>query len=357
MLKCDHISWLELVKGKAGLLLAYGSCISQVISELSNPSTQFPQTVFFMGCWLKNQALHQLCGSNYCNQHCHQQTINLCLDNQTFQSAHPWIFADTDLTCWSIPPLFESPRICHQQENITVQWPETEYVLHDLVIARLLFLFTDVLCIFADNLGGLKGVQKYLSTWIQIGSTSSLPAAICPQVIVVLGGQPKSITHSVLDEDDFSFELLHLSGLSFFAAFSGIQISHLLAEDLLPDACYLQLGNDLSAQLWHMCQIHETHCVLFTAKHFNALFKEALQHMMTAMLTPYNFVLAAQQQNPLDGAFISHLVNFICIGSKSWATYDDLASYIASTILMDAYPPGMYSKYSALSLSCNQHHS
>ena len=357
MSKCDHISWLELVEGKAGPLLAYGSRVSQVISELSNPSTQFPQTVFFMGRRSKNQALRQLCGSNYRDQHRHQRTINLRLDNQTFQSAHPRIFADTDPTCRSIPPPFESPRVCHQQENIPVQWPKTEYAPHDLIITRLLFLFTDVLCIFADDLGGLKGVQKYLSTWIQIGSASSLPAAIRPRVIVVLGGQPKSITHSVLDEDDFLFELLHLSGLSFFAAFSGIQISRLPAEDLSPDARYLQLGSDLSAQLRHMRQIRETHRVLFTAKHFNALFEEALQHTTTAMLTPYNFVLAARRQNPLDGAFISHLVNFICVGGKSRATYDDLASYIASTILMDAYPPGMYSKYSALSLSCNQHHS
>ena len=168
-----------------------------------------------------------------------------------------------------------------------------------------------------DNLGGLKGVQKYLSTWIQIRSASSLLAAIHPQVIIVLRGQPKSITHSVLDEDDFLFELLHLTGLSFFTAFLGIQISCLPAEDLLPDAHYLQLGSDLSTQLQHMHQIHETHHILFTAKHFNALFKEALQHMMTAMLTLYNFVLAAWQQNPLDRAFISHLVNFICVGSKS----------------------------------------
>lgn len=161
MSKCNHISWLELVEGKAGLLLAYRSCVSQVIGELSNSSTQFSQTVFFMGCWLKNQTLCQLCGGNYCDQHCHQWTINLRLDNQTFQSAHSWIFADTNPICQSIPPSFESPRICHQQ-NLPVQWPETEYALHDLVIARLLFLFTDVLCIFADNLGGLKGVQKYL---------------------------------------------------------------------------------------------------------------------------------------------------------------------------------------------------
>ena len=63
MAKCDHISWLELVEGEAGPLLAYGSRMSQVIGELSKPSAQFPQIVFFMGRQLKNRALRQLCGN------------------------------------------------------------------------------------------------------------------------------------------------------------------------------------------------------------------------------------------------------------------------------------------------------
>lgn len=240
--------------------------MSQVIGELSKPSAQFPQIVFFMGHQLKNRALRQLCGNNYRNQNRHHRTINLWLDNQSFLSDHPWIFADADLSCRSISPPFVSPRICHQQENLPVQWPKSRHEPHDLIIARLLFLFTDVVCVFADDLGGLKGVQEYLSTWIQIGSASSLPAAVWPRVIVVLGNQPKSITQSVLEEDDFLFEILHLSGLPFFSTFSGIQISRLPAEELSTDARYLQLGSDLFAQLRHMRQVCEEHHVLFSAQ-------------------------------------------------------------------------------------------
>jgi len=344
MAKCDHISWLELVEGEAGPLLAYGSRMSQVIGELSKPSVQFPQIVFFMGRQLKNRALRQLCGNNYRNQNRHHRTINLRLDNQSFLLDHPRIFADADPSCRSISPPFVSPRICHQQENLPVQWPKSRHEPHDLIIARLLFLFTDVVCVFADDLGGLKGVQEYLSTWIQIGSASSLPAAVRPRVIVVLGNQPKSITQSVLEEDDFLFEILHLSGLPFFSTYSGIQISRLPAEELSTDARYLQLGSDLFTQLRHMRQVREDHHVLFSAQHLNVLFEEALQHATTGLLAPYNFVLASRRRNPLDGAFTSHLVNFIRLGGKSRATYDDLASYIASAILMDAYPPRMYSR-------------
>lgn len=225
MAKCDHISWLGLVEGKAGPLLAYGSRMNQVIGELSKPSVQFPQIVFFMGRQLKNCALRQLYGNNYHNQNRHHRTINLRLDDQPFLSDHPQIFADADPSCRSISHPFVSPRICHQQDDLPVQWPKSRRGSHDLIIARLLFLLTDVSCIFVDDLGGLKGVQEYLSTWIQIGSASSLPAAVRPRVVVVLGSQPKSITQSVLEEDDFLFEILHLSGLPFFfffSTFSGI---------------------------------------------------------------------------------------------------------------------------------------
>lgn len=219
MAKCDHISWLGLVEGKAGPLLAYGSRMNQVIGELSKPSVQFPQIVFFMGRQLKNCALRQLYGNNYHNQNRHHRTINLRLDDQPFLSDHPQIFADADPSCRSISHPFVSPRICHQQDDLPVQWPKSRRGSHDLIIARLLFLLTDVSCIFVDDLGGLKGVQEYLSTWIQIGSASSLPAAVRPRVVVVLGSQPKSITQSVLEEDDFLFEILHLSGLPFFFFF------------------------------------------------------------------------------------------------------------------------------------------
>jgi hypothetical protein len=45
---------------------------------------------------------------------------------------------------------------------------------NDLIFTQLPLIFTDVVCLFADNIGGFPDVYALLSTWAQIGSASSL---------------------------------------------------------------------------------------------------------------------------------------------------------------------------------------
>ncbi|KAA8642588.1 patatin-like phospholipase family protein [Aspergillus tanneri] len=339
MSKCEHTFWLELAAGKAVPQLVYGSRLARLVNELPKPSAQLPQLIFFMGRRQKNQALRQLCSSNYRGQSRHQGSINIRSDNRTLHSLQPRFFADCDPTCRSLLAAFGNLRVCHPEQVFPVELP-TEHSLLDLMLSRLLFLFVDVLCIFADDVGGLEGVRELLATWARIGSASSLPRAVRPRVIVVVGNTP-SITHSLLDEGDFLLELLNVADLPFFAAFGDIKISRLLPEELSPDARYLPLGGDITQELRNMRFSRECHSALFTARHFQAFFEVALKQISTAPLSQFDFIRAARQQNPLDGAFSSHLINFLKIGNKTRAPYDEMASYIASAILMDAYPPGM----------------
>ncbi len=106
MSKCDHIAWLELVEGKAGPLLAYGSRFARVVGELQEPSKQFPQVIFFMGRKEKNAALRRLCRNNYRGHH--SQTINLRTDNSTIKSDYPRLFADCDPTYQVPSPAIDS---------------------------------------------------------------------------------------------------------------------------------------------------------------------------------------------------------------------------------------------------------
>lgn len=164
MAKCEHISWIELSEGGGAPQLVYGSRVSRLVSELPDPSAQLPQVVFFMGRRLKDRALRELCGGNYRDQHRHQRCVNLRSDNRTLRSLQPRFFADCDPTRRSQPPAPEVLHVCHPDQTFPLDISPTEHSLYDLVLARLLFLFVDVLCIFADDLGGLEGVRERLST-------------------------------------------------------------------------------------------------------------------------------------------------------------------------------------------------
>ncbi|KAL4929402.1 patatin-like phospholipase family protein [Aspergillus undulatus] len=188
-------------------------------------------------------------------------------------------------------------------------------------------------------MGGLAGVRERLSTWARIGSASNLPNVVRPRVIIVVSEQ-QSVTHDVLEDDDFLYELLHVGDLPFYAAFGDVQVCRLPPGELSSEARYLGLRQEVSQQLRNMRLIREQRRVLFSATHLNAFFELSLRHFCAEPFVPFNYIQAARQWYPLDGAFTSHLINFLEAGKR--APYDEVASYIASAILMDAYPVHMH---------------
>ncbi|KAH8424214.1 patatin-like phospholipase family protein [Aspergillus melleus] len=340
MTKCEHSFWLELSHEMAVPQVVYGSRLARLVNELPQPSVQLPQVVFFMGHHQKNKALRQLCSSNYRGQGRNAPSVNIRSDNRTLQSLQPRFFADCD-PCRSLLSTHESLRNCHEEKIYPVELRSTEYSLQDIIIARLVFLFTDVVCIFADDVGGFEGTRKLLTTWAAIGSASSLPPAVRPRVIVVVSQSP-SITGGVIDENDFLFELLHAGDVPYFSAFRDIQVSSLPAEELSSDARYMTLGSDVSRQLRSSRVDRERYRSLFSAIHLSAFFELALHNLSASPFAPFDFIRSARNRNPLDGAFASHITSFLKVGSKTRTPYNEMASHIASAILMDAYPPGMH---------------
>lgn len=246
MIKCEHTFWLGMSHEMAAAQVVFGSRLARLVNELPQPSVQLPQVVFFMGHHQKHKALRQLCSSNYRGQ-CHSRPgVNIRSDTRTLQASQPRFFADCD-PCRSLLSTHQSLRNCHEKKIYSVELPSTEHSLQDIIISRLI-LFTDVVCIFADDVVGFEGTRRLLTTWAAIGSASSLPPAVRSRVIVVVSQSP-SATGSVIYEDDFLFELFHAGDVPYFSAFRDIQVSSLPAEELSSDARYMALGSDISRQL------------------------------------------------------------------------------------------------------------
>ncbi|OJD25537.1 hypothetical protein ACJ73_03090 [Blastomyces percursus] len=341
MPQCDHVAWLELVEGNAGPHLSYGWRLARVVHEMHAAAEQFPQIILLLGRSQKNAALPQLCKSKYRTSN-RPQAVNLRLDRASVRSSHPRLFADWDPGRRDVQPAFDSPKVCHREEDTQVNWPSsTSWKPHDLVLARLILLFCDVICIFSDDVGGIEATVSLLMTWANIGSASSLPRRIRPRVIVVT--KSVSATEKILAEDDLLFSIRRAENAStFFSSFVDVKISNLPSDELSPEARYLQLSTELLLELHDARRARETSRLMFSATHLNALFEDALRHTAQDILAPFDFIHSSRRGNPLDGSFVSHLSAFLRQGIRMHIAYEGLASYVASAILVDAYPPLMH---------------
>lgn len=340
MARCDHAAWLELWQGEAGPLLSHGWRLPQIVKDLPNPSEQSPQITFLLGRHLKEKALRTLCDSNYKGPR-RKHTMNIRTDNRTLNALHPRLFADCDPTLQGLQPMVAGTRGCHQDHVLSIGELPQDCSLHDVILSRLLFMFVDVICIFADDVGGLESVRNMLSTWVRIGSASSLPRSIRPRVIIVISNTTQSVTHDILDETDFFFGL-HSTHPDLLEVFSDLRFCRLPSDELSSEARFLTLSADISKQL-HSTRFDRTKDkLIFSATHLSELFKLATQQICLSPFDQFDFISATRQQNPLDGAFSSHITNFLKLSGKSTLPYNGIASHIASAILMDAYPPGMH---------------
>ncbi|KAL2367582.1 hypothetical protein RJZ57_008055 [Blastomyces gilchristii] len=341
MPQCNHISWLELVDGEAGPLLETGWRMARVMAEMDRPSEQFPQLIFLLGGKTKDGALRQLCRTNHRRSRFRQRhAVNLQADNISIQSTYPRIFADCNPMCRAAIHTPSSSQLCHRHESVPVQWPDSSFDPFHLILARLLFLFCDVICIFADDVGGLEAVRSLLMKWATIGSASNLPDTIRPRIIIVTGKDNDSITQALLNEEFFLLDIVN--DPLFLSAFADISISRHPPGELSPDARYLDLHADIARELNLARSARKIHQVLFSATHMNAFYEDALRHVAANIFTPFDFIHSSRRLNPVSGSLVPHLSTVLSQGINKRMPYEDLVSYTASVILMDAYPPLMH---------------
>jgi hypothetical protein len=334
-MKCKHTAWVELVDENPKPVLYYGNRLAEVVGELRHPSEQSPHTVLLMGRDLKDEALRHLCPSAESSRR--HTTVALHVDGRTTRAEHPRLFADCDPTNQKLKPAVETVPACHAQTDISIDWPPDESP-HDMILSRLLFLFVDVICIFADDIGGLDVVENLLSTWARIGSSSTLHHQTLPRVMVVVGGRTVSATQSLIDEQDFLFHLIRPEMPPLFDTFADIQTFRLLPGD----DRFVQLERDLSSQLQTTQLWRARKRVDFSAIHLERLFQEAVQHVGDGISLPFDCVQKSRRRNPLSGDFSSHLKTFLSLDHRTSLPYEGLISHIASAIFMDAYPPDMH---------------
>ena len=84
---------------------------------------------------------------------------------------------------------------------------------------------------------------------------------------------------------------------------------------------------------------------LYSAVHLNKFFQMAVSQAASSILRPFDFVTASRLGNEVGREHADHLTSFLRLGADGGLSDDTMASFIASTILLDAYPPKMHRKW------------
>jgi hypothetical protein len=337
---CEHISWLRLA-GEDNLYLYHNNRLAQVARQLAYPATQYPSLTVFLGRKSRETALRQL----YRNFRKRRQDafLNLRLDAATYGADHPSLVADGDLR-YLAPPIHAIVPLCHEEEMLHIGWqapPQTTLVT--MLYVRLMLLFADVVCIFADDYGGLEAVAQMLRSWIAIGRNTLLPGKVRPTILVVTTEPVSSVTQEVLDDAEFQ-EMLGEESLSAqdvcFAPPRVVRISSAVTpgQEFAPLKHFIDKTNE------EVREIRKGYQLLFTIPHLEALFAAAVRQFAPSVSVPFNFVWASRLENPVSEACGDNLGHFINLAKSLNITRDLVLDYIASAIVMDAYPPGMHGR-------------
>ena len=332
---CKHLEWLQVAGGKEVAIINSGR-LTRIVGELTNPTAQRPSVLFFIGQKAKSQALRELF-PNHIKKGRHDGVATLRVDNTSLYSDYPVLFADSDPST-SVTSKLETS--CHETESFPVRWatsmtvPDVSNILH----ARILLPFSDVLCIFADDFPDLNSIVNRLKYWAIAGGGSSHPG---PSVVIVRysSNVSASPTLDLLEMQDIQSGLDQKVLKDFY---SSIKILYLADEQISPLARFRRLKELLWRQMDEMRNIR-LHCRrLYSAVHLEKFFQIAVSQTASSILRPVDFVTASRLGNEVGPDHLNHLTSFLRLGKDRGVSNDTMASFIASTILLDAYPPKMH---------------
>lgn len=347
MSSCDHHTWLQIVHAKKPAICDTGR-LSRLLPELRDPTSQKPTLLFFVGHKAKDTALRELFPWNNVRKGVRTGIASLRVDTTTTESKFPVLFAESDPFAAVTSPV-NSMMSCHTTKSFPLEWNgHTSNDLFDLIHGRLFCIFADIVCIFAEDFADFDAVVDRLKAWSSFGKASTQLKYVKPKVIIVkkgIGPSP-SPTYDLLERLDVQFSLLQQSLVEFF---SSIIVLHLADEQISSLARHRRLKELIRRQMTEMRELRQCHGCAYTAIHLSHFFTQAVPHTARTIDEPFDFLLSSRQPTSDN---TEHLTNFFNLCRPSAVTNDTTAAYVASSLLLDAYRPGIHSKTFVCMIDC-----
>ena len=193
---CDHAAWAQTSGIASRLCITDTNRLATLNRKLTNPSNQYPSVLFCIGKQTKTTALRELFPDNTFNRRSRDEAAlaKIHVDNTTTFSKYLIFFGEGSTEDPS--PQDQSTAPCHETRCYSISWSNSRTLGLDLALSRLFFLFTDLICIFADDFQNLQEVIDLIVRWVEHGSASSLHPQIRPRIIIVLSVDSAHVARS-----------------------------------------------------------------------------------------------------------------------------------------------------------------
>ncbi len=347
MSSCKHTSWLDFSYTNELVLWDTGR-LSRLSLELTNPARQRPSLILFVGRKCKEFALRDLFPWNNIKKSSREGFATLRADTLSLHSDFPIFFAESDPFT---TPLHPEAYACHEASSSPLQWSlSAGQSLYDVVHARLFSLFTDILCIFADDFYDFEDVVSRIRAWAALGRASGqFHMARLKVIIVKQGAGPgPSPTYDLLESEYLQH---NLSQPDIVAFFSSVTVLHLADEQISSLARHRPLKELIQRQTDEIRHVKQSIGCHLSALHLTWYFSEAVKHTARTVVESFDYMALSRHANPISTEFSEHLINFLSLRTQCDLPENIWTSYLASVILVDAYPRGMHCKSTANTFS------
>jgi hypothetical protein len=324
------------------IYLHYVDRLTQLLRDIASPRPQYPSLISFLGKRKMERALRDIFTQNNFRRGQRDGFVNLRIDATTAGSDCPVLFADGDLD-YEIPAVIEDIH-SHRRHTLPIHWTQPQFTsIPAIMYARLIFLFTDVICIFADDYGGLERVAALMRTWAIIGSASTLPTEVRPRVVIVVSDQQTGASQEIGESEEFHLRLGEQDPKLQANCWSAVKLVRLAEESISSPARHRRLREILRNEVDVFRDVRIQYRALYSATHLISFFDMAVHHSARSMTLPFSFIGSSRAENPISTQYGSHLYTFLDLAHQNGYSIECFCRFVASTILMDAYPPGMHS--------------
>lgn len=155
------VAWLGLESDSGGWTLTDSGGMRQILDAMDRPHCQYPSVPLFMGQATKAQALRSLYPYHNIGRHGRVGFARLHLLSTA--ASYPVIVVESSSmrNSRAEPSRREPARLYHLRKCHGRSYSDVQ----DLFYRHGLLPLTDVLCLFAADLGGYRGVQALLGSW------------------------------------------------------------------------------------------------------------------------------------------------------------------------------------------------
>ena len=342
MKRCQHTNWISLCSEGNGSYLVVSDRLDTIKAHIPEPDSRKPSLFVLIGNRAKSIALRELFGAKRNQRFVTKRVpgeIHLHVEASSIFNERPLLVADSDLPSKACRARFPSTR-CHETTKRIVQRAGSPAEIASRIYSQLLSPFVDVFCFFSDDLGGFEQVARHLATWLEQSQESTVSMSTRPRVVIVTEKIPAGVENEkeatkaflwLLSEETKRDPFKQVSAIDVIALFPAGALSVHARHRLLKER--VMAGSDLVRE--HRVESRS----LFSVAHLAAFLGRACEHFSDPTDKPFDFVKASRVDNPVPQDLSEHLTNLLRHVSKSGDLVAFAAPAIASSFLLDSYPP------------------